>query len=389
VRCGEILKQIPALLPDILPPEPPAPEPAPNQPPSKRVIARTGRVIAIRDDRQQNDKRQRIGYMARPFILCGLPFKKPGKTISHYERENGDEVFEITASPKHGLPFGMDFEVLIWVSMLAKRAMTANGGKCPRVLQFASGADFLKAFDLPLDGRTYRRAQERFLRVFYSTFFFGKKNEHRARMLSVRFFDAIDLWFTKDLDTPTLPGEDFKNNRIELSEKFAKDLERFLLSIELDTVVAWANNPTQVYFNMWLGWRCYTARGGEKIPLMGRGGLKEQCGFEGYGGHQGRLDFRRKVKKLLDNAKLSWPDCPAKLVTDDPIHPDHLLIERRASPIRPYTPPLAVDNPLEINNCPCAFCLTAAPILSIASGRSYVLSVLGIFIGIWTGYGQN
>src|SRR5436305_12026395 len=108
--------------------------------------------------------------MARPFVLCGLPFKKPNKDVTYYKRVNGDEIFEITASPEHGLPFGMDLEVLIWVSTLAKRAMIKNGGKCPRVLEFASGAEFLKAFDLPRDGKTYQRAQERFLRVFYSTF---------------------------------------------------------------------------------------------------------------------------------------------------------------------------------------------------------------------------
>jgi Replication initiator protein A len=328
------------LLADILPPElstPDAALPEPVKAQSERANKRTGRVIAVRENREQ-DKQPRIGYLARPFILCGLPFKKPENGVAHYKRENGDEVFEITTSSDHGLPFGMDYEVLIWVSTLAKHAMMKNEGNCPRSLEFASGADFLKAFDLPLDGRTYRRAQNRFLRVFYSTFFYGKKNQARARMFRVHFFDEIDLWFTKDLDSQTLPGDDFKNNRIVLSEKFAADLERFLLPIELDTVIAWANNPTQVYFNMWLGWRCYTARGGEKIPLMGPGGLKQQCGFDGYDGSRGALNFRRKVTKLLDGAKTSWPDCPVELVIDDPTRHDYLLIKHRASPIREKKP---------------------------------------------------
>jgi Replication initiator protein A len=322
------------LLAGLLSPETPPPQqPAESGAISKRATKRSGRIVAVRESREQG-KEQRVGYLARPFILCGLPFKKPDKSKTYYRRENGDEVLEITASPEHGLPFGMDYEVLIWVSTLAKKAMLKNGGKCPRVLEFASGAEFLKAFDLPLDGPAYRSAQERFLRVFYATFFFGRKDQARARLFRVNFFDEIDLWFTKDLETRTLPGEDFRNNRIVLSERFAADLERFLLPIELDAVIAWADNPTQVYFNMWLGWRCYTARGGDKILLLGPGGLKEQCGFEGYDGPRAHLDFRAKVKKLVTNAKASWPQCPVRLVTGDADHPDYLLIERRASPIR-------------------------------------------------------
>jgi hypothetical protein len=118
---------------------------------SKRSTQRSSRLVAVRDDREQG-KPQHFGYLARPFILCGLPFKKPEKGVSYYKRQNGNEVLEIIAHPEHGLPFGMDIEVLIWTCILAKQAMLGNNGKCPAVLEFASGADFLKAFDLPLDG---------------------------------------------------------------------------------------------------------------------------------------------------------------------------------------------------------------------------------------------
>ena len=66
-------------------------------PPSKRMLRRVERVLAVREDREQD--RQRVGYLARPFILCGLPFKRPPKGTSYYKRQNGDEVLEITASP--------------------------------------------------------------------------------------------------------------------------------------------------------------------------------------------------------------------------------------------------------------------------------------------------
>ena len=69
---------------------------------SKRTQKRTGRSF-VRESREQ-DKEQRIGYLARPFILCGLPFKKPDKGKTTYKRENGDEILEITATPEMGCP---------------------------------------------------------------------------------------------------------------------------------------------------------------------------------------------------------------------------------------------------------------------------------------------
>jgi hypothetical protein len=108
---------------------------------SKRLQKRLDGVERIRLERQE--EKQRLGYLARPFILCGLPFK-PKKGQSVYKRVNGNEVLEIIASPDYGLPFGADTQVLVWVSTLAVLQMKDNGGKIPRVITFKSGADFLK-----------------------------------------------------------------------------------------------------------------------------------------------------------------------------------------------------------------------------------------------------
>ena len=59
---------------------------------------RIGRLLAVREDREQDT--QRVGYMARPFILCGLPFKKPNPSTTYYRRQNGDELLEITGIPR-------------------------------------------------------------------------------------------------------------------------------------------------------------------------------------------------------------------------------------------------------------------------------------------------
>jgi hypothetical protein len=286
--------------------------PEPGKSISKRKQKRVEGIERIRAERQE--EKQRLGYLARPFILCGLPFK-PKKGQSTYKRINGNEVLEIIASPEYGLPYGADIQVLVWVSTLAVLQMAANNGKIPRVITFRSGADFLKAFDLPLDGASYKRARERFLRIFFSTFFWGEKGAKREKMFRVHFFDQIDLWFSKDLETDTLPGDDFEN-KIVLSEGFAADLERHHPPIELEAVKAWSDSPGQLYFYLWLVFRCYLARDRSEIPLTGRGSVYEQCGVEGYTGESGQRNFVKKVTKWLEGVKVAWPECPACLGVD-------------------------------------------------------------------------
>ena len=113
---------------------------------TKQDRKRLDHVHQIRADRENDE--QQLGYLAKPFLLLGLPFK-PVKGTSHYKRTNGDDVLEIVGSPEHGLPFGEDILVLIWVSTLA--VLNKREGKIPRVIEFKRAAVMLKAFDLPVD----------------------------------------------------------------------------------------------------------------------------------------------------------------------------------------------------------------------------------------------
>ena len=51
---------------------------------------------------------QQLVYSSRPFVLCGLPVKRPAKGILLHERRNGKFNLQITGHPKFGLPFGQD-----------------------------------------------------------------------------------------------------------------------------------------------------------------------------------------------------------------------------------------------------------------------------------------
>lgn len=338
-RRSNVLSHGSELLPGLVPPvEVLKPEPAPPIP--KRRQKRLDGITRIHLQREKNN--QNIGYLAKPFLLCGLPFKVP-KT-NYYRRVNGDDIIEITGSPEYGLPFGADILVLVWISTLAILKM--KDSKVPRVIEFSRASDMLKALGLPLDGRTYRRMQERFLRIFKATFFYGKRNEARVNMFRAYFFDAVDLWFTPDLDSVLLPGEEFRNNRVVLSEAFATDLETNHPPIELEAVKLWSNKPGQLYFYLWLVYRCYVAVGSSRITLMGPGSVKQQCGAEGYNDpRQGKFDFRSKMKKWLADVKLVWPDCPAEL--DFQASGDFLIIQSKKTAINEKS---RVSRPLKINN---------------------------------------
>ena len=281
---------------------------------SKRKAKRLDGIVRVQESRA--DQTQQLGYLAKPFLLLGLPFKR-AKGVTIYKRTNGTEKLEIrTDSPEHGLPFGEDLLVLIWVSTLAVLQKQVDG-QIPQVIEFSRAADMLKAFGLPLDGRTYRRMQERFLRVLHATFYYGKpSSKGRENLYRFHFFDGVDLWFTRDLETAQLPGDDFKNNRVVLSDAFRRDLQAHHPPIDLKAVRLWADAPGQLYFYLWLTYRCYVARGRVDIALMGAGSLMEQCGLSGYEDpEKGPRNLRAKVKKWLAAVKLAWADCPVKLTT--------------------------------------------------------------------------
>ena len=57
---------------------------------------------------KREEGKQNVGFSSRPFVLCGLPVRKPTKGETLYERRNGNLVLQITGHPHYGLPFGQD-----------------------------------------------------------------------------------------------------------------------------------------------------------------------------------------------------------------------------------------------------------------------------------------
>lgn len=131
-------------------------KPAGLQVVSKRQGKRLEMFEMVRTTRDEG--KQLIGFNSRPFILCGLPVKRPAKGTRDYIRRNWRFNLEIAGHREYGLPFGQDRLIPIWLATMALRQKS-------KTVKFRSAAQLLDTFGLPKDGKTYRRLVEGFKRI--------------------------------------------------------------------------------------------------------------------------------------------------------------------------------------------------------------------------------
>ena len=124
-------------------------------------------IALVRSNRESGQ--QSLAFTSRPFILCGLPVRKPPPDQLLFERRNGNFLLQITGHPQFGLPFGQDRLVLIFLATLAVRQQS-------QVVRFRSAADMLDCFNLAKGGKEYRRIVGAFERIFGATIFFSSES---------------------------------------------------------------------------------------------------------------------------------------------------------------------------------------------------------------------
>ena len=73
---------------------------------SKRRMRKVESIECVRLNRE--GARQNLGFSSRPFVLCGLPVKRPESGCLLHERRNGQFVLQVTGHPSYGLPWGQD-----------------------------------------------------------------------------------------------------------------------------------------------------------------------------------------------------------------------------------------------------------------------------------------
>jgi hypothetical protein len=137
---------------------------------AKEIISRIAgkKIEAIELIREARDAgRQALAFNSRPFVLCGLPLRRPPKDVRVHERRNGNFILRVTADVAGpGLPFGIDRLIPIWLSTLAIQNQSPE-------IHFRSAAEMLRGLGLRVDGRSYRRIAEGFQRIFFSNIYWG------------------------------------------------------------------------------------------------------------------------------------------------------------------------------------------------------------------------
>jgi hypothetical protein len=180
---------------------------------SKRKIRQAEAIELVR--RRRESSQQRLGFASRPFVLCGLPIRRPPRDSLIYERRNGLFTLQITGHPNFGLPFGQDRLVPIFLATLAVQQQS-------QTIRFKSAAQMLDTFGMAKGGKEYRRLVAAFERIFGATIFFGTDSArgqarvvHRCRF---NFLRESQIWYNRD-PAQQLLSEEFENV-IVLSDKF-------------------------------------------------------------------------------------------------------------------------------------------------------------------------
>ena len=183
-----------------------------------------------------------------------------------------------------------------------------------RVIRFRSAANILDAFQLPKDGRYYKRLIAGFERIFYSTFYFASDEQGAEAVVitrtSFRFVKDIRLWYFNSNDSGNIGEHVPRENVIVLSEEFWREIEEHPIPVDLNVVRALADSPGNLDLYVWLVWRCWTARSRADIPLFGPEGLISQLGNST---NLRERDFRRQMTQWLNVIQQLWPECPAAI----------------------------------------------------------------------------
>ena len=265
---------------------------------------RVGSCELVRELR--DEQRQDLAFHSRPFVLCGLPIRRPEPGTLKYTRRNGRFVLEIVGHPDFGLPFGQDRLIPLWVATLAVRQKS-------KTILFRSAAEILEEFDLPRDGPHYRRLVDGFKRIFTSTIYFGNQSETNRNQLwdyrRFHFFDRLKVWYARDGFEESEAGSG-QGNVISLSDSFWQEIQAHPIPVDLNVVRGLTNNPGCLDLYMWLVWRCFNAKRTDTVPLFGAFGLAAQLGVFEYTRDR---NFRKRLKEWLQTVALYWPGCPAKL----------------------------------------------------------------------------
>jgi hypothetical protein len=102
-------------------------------------------------------------------------------------------------------------------------------------------------------------------------------------------------------------------NEIVLSDEFFREVTTHAIPTDLEAAKALSSSPAALDLFMWLSYRCFTAKGQERIPIFGDFGLSAQLGSADYARPR---KFRERLDCWVDLVRGLWPGCPARISSD-------------------------------------------------------------------------
>lgn len=203
---------------------------------SKQKLRQAEAIQLVRVNRE--NRNQNLGFASRPFVLCGLPIKRPQKGVLLHERRNGQFILQVTGHPSYGVPWGQDRLVPTFPATIAVRQQK-------QTITFRSAAEMLDVFGMQQGGSQYRRLIAAFQRVFGATIFFGTDTQqekatvmHHARF---NFMREARIWYSRDPNQTLLPGG--FENEIVLSDEFFREVIAHCIPTDLEAAKALSCAP--------------------------------------------------------------------------------------------------------------------------------------------------
>jgi hypothetical protein len=99
-------------------------------------------------------------------------------------------------------------------------------------------------------------------------------------------------------------------NEIVLHYEFFNEIMSHPIPTDMEAAKALSGAPAALDLFMWLLYRCFVAKGRERVPLFGDFGLVSQLGSSEYTRSR---KFRERLDGWLKLVHAMWPECPAML----------------------------------------------------------------------------
>ena len=266
-----------------------------------------------------------LGFIARMMALCSLPRTNPGDRLQ-YKRVNGPYRLVMIAGADCKLPYGnLPRLLLAWVSTEAVQTQSRE------IVLGRSLAEFMRTLGVySSGGRVQIRLRNQMRRLFSAHVQLVYEDEHGEARVSSSVADRTELWWNeRKPDQSSL-----WDSKIELSEKFFKEIINHPVPIDMNTLTALKRCSLGLDLYLWLTYRTFSLRAPQQLTWRQ---LYRQFGADPTKSSDKETIkfFRRQALRELKKIKLAWPGlnyttAPGVLI----LHPSTPAIPPSSAPAR-------------------------------------------------------